>query len=115
LRLVDAGYFVFYRILDGGDVYFKGSTHVYDLASYDPEKKYKADNGKDGWPGNKNGAKGKDLILLLPLTTEVLVNGEMLYKIEQDNQVIKALKGSRAPQKQRALQRASIPAESAWR
>ncbi len=77
----------------GGDVYLKGSMHTYDLSRFDPEKTYKALNGQPGQQKERKGDKVEDLTLLLPLTTEVYLNNNLIGKIENDGQVLKILEG----------------------
>jgi GTP-binding protein len=77
----------------GGDVYLKGSIHTYDLSRFDTEKTYKAINGKPGQQKERKGDKVEDLTLLLPLTTEVYLNNNLIGKIENDGQVLKILEG----------------------
>lgn len=77
----------------GGDVYLKGSMHTYDLSKFDPEKTYKALNGQPGQQKERKGDKVEDLTLLLPLTTEVFLNNNLIGKIENDRQVLKILEG----------------------
>jgi len=77
----------------GGDVYLKGSMHTYDLSRLDPEKTYKALNGQPGQQKEKKGDKVDDLTILLPLTTEVFLNNNLIGKIEEDGQVLKILAG----------------------
>lgn len=78
---------------NGGSVYLKGSTNTYDLSFFDPEKTYKALNGQPGLPKSKRGENAQDLTLLVPLTTEVSLNGQLLGKIENNNQILKILNG----------------------
>jgi len=77
----------------GGDVYLKGSMHTYDLSRFDPEKTYKALNGQPGQQKERKGDKVEDFTLLLPLTTEVYLNNNLIGKIENDGQVLKILEG----------------------
>ncbi len=77
----------------GGDVYLKGSMHTYDLSRFDPEKTYKANNGQPGLQKERKGDKVEDLFLLVPLTTEVFLNNNLIGKIENDGQLLKILEG----------------------
>lgn len=78
---------------NGGDIYLKGSGNLYDLRGYEHGKIYKAKNGENGLKGNKKGSNGKDTTLLLPLVTEVLIDGKLVHKIQKDNQIVKILEG----------------------
>lgn len=77
----------------GGDVYLKGSINTYDLSRFDPEKIYKANNGQPGQQKERKGDKVDDLILSVPLTTEVFQNNNLIGKIEEDGQLLKILDG----------------------
>lgn len=80
---------------DGGDVYIEGSVNMYDFSSLSQSSVYRAENGKDGLPLNKYGGKGKDIVLKVPLTTEVVIDGQVLFRIEKDGQKERILKGGR--------------------
>lgn len=77
----------------GGDVYLKGSIHTYDLGRFDQLETYKAQNGDTGLTKGKRGDNAQDLTLLVPLTTEVYLNNELVGKIEKDGQTLKLLNG----------------------
>lgn len=77
----------------GGDVYLKGSINTYDLSFFDSEKTYKAQNGGAGQQKSQRGENAQDLVLLVPLTTEVRLNGKLIGKIEENGQTMKILSG----------------------
>ena len=77
----------------GGKVYILGDENIYDLSSFIQDKTYKAEDGKFGKTKNNTGAIGKDLVLLVPLTTEVFIDGEVAYKIAKHGQKELVLKG----------------------
>lgn len=79
----------------GGDVYLQGSTNVSGFSGLIKAKLYKAENGQDGLPLNKYGGRAEDLTLFVPLTTEVIIEGEVKFKIEKDGQREKILVGGR--------------------
>jgi GTP-binding protein len=78
---------------DGGDVYFVGSSNVPDLFKYSEDDTYKAENGSNGMKQNKKGSKGKDLILQVPLVTEIRQRGNLLFRIEKEGEKVKVLTG----------------------
>lgn len=80
---------------DGGNVYIQGTTNLYSFSSLASEKMYSAENGQDGLPLNKFGGDGKDFTLLVPLTTEVYIDGELRVTIEKDGQRELLLKGGK--------------------
>lgn len=55
----------------GGDVYVVGDYNLNTLLDYRYNKLFHAEKGKDGAGKRKTGASGKDLILRLPLGTEI--------------------------------------------
>lgn len=95
---------------DGGDIYLEGSTNVSGFSALPQTRHYKADNGQDGLPLNKYGAKAKDLTLLVPLTTEVIIDGEVAFKIEKDGQREKILAGGRG-----SIGNLSVKKHPSWR
>lgn len=66
----------------GGNVVILGDTNVNTLLDYRYHKFFKAENGKPGAGARKTGASGKDLILRLPLGTEI-------YQINEDDSRVK--------------------------
>ena len=54
----------------GGNVYISASSHILDLSFYH-KKLYYAENGFPGQKNKKSGKNGKDLILKVPVGTEV--------------------------------------------
>jgi GTP-binding protein len=80
---------------NGGYVYLKGTSKLYDLSSIDERKTYRAENGKIGQKGNKKGSNGLDLIILLPLVTEIIVDNEVKYVISENNQTVCILDGGK--------------------
>lgn len=78
---------------DGGDVYFVGSSNIPDLFKYSEDDTYKADNGSNGMKQNKKGSKGKDLVLQVPLVTEIRQRGNLLFRIEKEGEKVKVLTG----------------------
>ena len=78
---------------NGGSIYLKGSENVYDLAWFDNGKIYKAERGEDGAGRHKTGGDGKDLIIMVPLTTEVHVNNRTPYKVTKHDEVVQILRG----------------------
>ncbi len=55
----------------GGDVIVVGNANINTLIAYRFVKLYKAGNGRNGSGNNKTGAGGKDVIIELPLGTEI--------------------------------------------
>lgn len=53
----------------GGDVIFKASRSVATLAGFRKKVHFKAENGKPGMPNNRQGGKGSDCIINVPIGT----------------------------------------------
>ena len=80
---------------NGGNIYIKGDENIYDLASYDALNEYKADRGEDGAKRRRTGSDGKDVVLRVPLTTEVHIANRTPYKIEKHGELFKVLEGGK--------------------
>lgn len=57
---------------DGGNVYVEGSAHLNTLIDYRYQQHFKAERGENGRGANCYGAQGEDLILKVPVGTEIL-------------------------------------------
>lgn len=57
---------------NGGSIYFKGMNHLNTLIDYRYQQHFKAQRGENGRGANCYGAKGKDLVLKVPVGTEIL-------------------------------------------
>ncbi|MBN1499561.1 MAG: GTPase ObgE [Spirochaetes bacterium] len=70
----------------GGNVYFTGSRRHTNLSYFLPEKLYAAQRGGTGAGRNKNGADGNDLIIKVPVGTEIIDSetGDVLADIIDD-------------------------------
>lgn len=79
----------------GGDVYVIGKENIYDLSWFDFGHTYKALKADDGHKRRKSGADGKDMILQVPLTTDVYVNDHLYTTIDKHNQKVMLLKGGK--------------------
>jgi GTP-binding protein len=66
----------------GGNIVARGDFNVNTLLDYRFNKRYKAENGQHGSGGRKSGHSGEDLVLRLPLGTEVFqISDEQRIKI----------------------------------
>jgi len=79
----------------GGDVYFVGVNHLNTLIDYRYQQHFKAQRGQNGMSANCYGAYGDDLILKVPVGTEILdETGTMqLADIVEDGQKVLIAKG----------------------
>lgn len=67
---------------DGGSVYFKGVSNLLSLYDFRLKRNYEAENGRPGEGSQCHGRKGEDLVVALPLGTqvyEVTPEGERLF------------------------------------
>jgi GTP-binding protein len=81
---------------DGGDVYIRAVRDLNLLARYRGEKKFQAEDGNDGENRNKNGARGSDLTVDLPVGSVVRNEdtGEV-HELLTEGQTKLVLKGGR--------------------
>ena len=63
---------------DGGDIVFVASENQNTLASFRYKKEISAPNGQPGGKSRKHGRSGEDLIINVPVGTEVSLNGKVL-------------------------------------
>ena len=72
---------------NGGNVYVEGSALTYDLNSINSDFTIKAENGKPGGDKNLTGKNGKDIIIEVPLTTNIYdFAGNLVCSINKDGQ-----------------------------
>lgn len=76
----------------GGDVIFIADPHLNTLFEFNFNKKFIADNGKRGAKARKTGKNGSDLIVKVPVGTEIInaESGELLFDIvnQEENVVV---------------------------
>ena len=78
----------------GGDVWIEGCENLNTLIDYKYKQHFKAKNGFPGMGKNRTGKNGTDIILKVPIGTEVLdVNKSFLTEIIDKNQRFKILSG----------------------
>lgn len=82
---------------NGGNIYFEGVNHLNTLIDYRYQQHFKAQRGENGRGANCYGAKGKDLILKIPVGTEILdESGEMvLADIVEEGQTFLVAQGGK--------------------
>lgn len=79
----------------GGDIIIIGSKHLNTLIDYRYQQHFKAQRGENGSGSNRYGAFGDDLVLKVPIGTEILdETGEfVIADITEENQSIIIAKG----------------------
>lgn len=82
---------------NGGNVIIKGTRRLHTLNDYKSRSFFKAQNGRPGKGKNQTGKDGKNVIIKVPLGTEVFDDetGELLADLIQDNQEIIILPGGK--------------------
>lgn len=79
---------------DGGNVIILADNHCHGLAQFNREKNFKAENGHNGMGQKKSGKNGEDLILRVPIGTQIYVDGKMIHDfITEGDQIIVAKRG----------------------
>ena len=82
---------------NGGSIYFEGVNHLNTLIDYRYQQHFKAQRGENGRGANCYGAKGKDLILKVPVGTEILDESKelVLADIIEEGQRFLVAKGGK--------------------
>ena len=80
---------------DGGDVYLLADTNLNTLIDYRFERFHMAERGENGRGANCTGARGKDLVLKVPVGTRARDEdtGEILGDLTKDGQKLMVAKG----------------------
>ena len=77
----------------GGNIIFKASRSVNTLISFRKKVHFKAENGSDGMPNNRNGRNGADLFIYVPVGTVVRDNGTILSDLDTEGKEFIAAEG----------------------
>ncbi len=87
---------------DGGDggqgaaIFIEANSNLNTLYDYRSQKQFKAENGANGGKNNKRGKNGKDLVLQVPVGTQVLdMDGNLLCDLKQTKARFCLVKGGR--------------------
>jgi len=81
----------------GGNVYIVASRHLNTLIAFQRQSHFKAGRGKHGQGQKKQGARGADCIIKVPLGTVIrdAVTGELLADLVQDGDRVLVARGGR--------------------
>ena len=81
----------------GGDVIIEVDSNAHTLANFRGKKHYKAKNGANGAPKHCTGKSGENLIIKVPLGTQILdfESGVVLADFSEDTMRIKLLEGGK--------------------
>lgn len=87
----------------GGDVFFIGDSSINSLLQFHYRQKFNARNGKPGSGSNKTGSNGQDLVIHVPLGTQIFIEKldkntleksvEFMGEILEDKELIIIAKG----------------------
>ena len=82
---------------DGGNVYLVADPHIHTLLDYTYRRTFKAERGKHGSSANKTGARGKDIVIPVPVGTQVYDadTGELLADLTVPGQRLLAARGGK--------------------
>jgi GTP-binding protein len=82
---------------DGGSVFFVADNNTDTLSNFRGKKHLKAKNGSPGSSRNKTGRKGDDLILRVPIGTQVIDDetDEILLDLTKTDEKVLFLKGGK--------------------
>lgn len=79
----------------GGAVYLVASKKMETIVDFKHKRVFRAQNGKDGSGNDRTGAGGEDLIITIPLGTQIWAEGKMLFDLmdERPKLLLKGGKG----------------------
>ncbi|MDD5006061.1 MAG: GTPase ObgE [Candidatus Omnitrophica bacterium] len=82
---------------DGGNVIFKASRNVFTLLDFKYRHEFAAASGKHGSGNNKRGKNGEDIVILIPLGTQVIdeTSGYLLEDLNLEGKEVVVAKGGR--------------------
>ena len=82
---------------DGGNIVFQADRNYRTLMDFKYKKKYQAENGQDGMRKKRFGKKGEDLIIKVPIGTEIIEaqSNKLMVDMVEDGQTFVAAKGGR--------------------
>lgn len=79
----------------GGNLYFRSTSHLNTLTPFRYKQHFKAGRGQHGSGKNRHGKDGEDLIIEVPVGTQVYneTSGELLFDLDQEGEVECGAKG----------------------
>lgn len=90
---------------DGGDVILRAARSVNTFAHFGNQGHFRAEDGGPGGPNNRQGKRGEDLVVLVPVGTVVwdLSTGEIRADLVEEGQEVVVAKGGRGGRGNRAF------------
>ena len=81
----------------GGNLYFRGTTHLNTLLPFKYRQHFKAGRGGHGSGKNRHGKDGEDLVVDVPIGTQVYneTHDQLLYDLDESQQTELAAQGGR--------------------
>lgn len=75
---------------DGGNIWIHANKNINTLINYQYKKKFKAQNGENGFNNNKSGKKGSDMILHVPIGTKIIDNetSELIIDLTKKKKIL---------------------------
>ncbi len=80
---------------DGGSVYVVGSPNLNTLADFRYQRRFVARRGANGEGGNRTGAKGDDVVIEVPLGTQIMSadGGDLIADVDKPEERILVARG----------------------
>jgi GTP-binding protein len=78
---------------DGGNIIFECTKNLNTLIDFRFKRHFKARSGKGGEGGSRTGLSGEDLVIKVPIGTEVFSDGESLFDLTRDLQRVVVARG----------------------
>jgi GTP-binding protein len=79
----------------GGNIVFAPSRSVNTLLGFKKKIHFKAENGQAGMPNNRNGRRGEDLVIYVPVGTVVKEDGSIIADLSEEGEnFVAAIGGS---------------------
>ncbi|MDI6703881.1 MAG: GTPase ObgE [bacterium] len=79
----------------GGDVLIKADRHLRTLINLLKKRHFRAEKGENGKGNNRHGKDGSDLVIKVPVGTEVFDGKEMLADLIEENQEVVVARGGK--------------------
>lgn len=78
---------------NGGSIIIEANRHTSDLSQFNRQRKFIAENGQNGMGKKMKGANAEDLILKVPLGTQVFEDGKLSHDFINNEDQMTVLKG----------------------
>lgn len=78
---------------NGGNIIIRANAHTSDLSQFNRQKKFAAENGQNGMTKNMHGKTGQDLVLNVPLGTQIFEQDELINDFVSTEDQITIAKG----------------------